>query len=79
MTALAATFGPHLPGAQNEGPSGRACTQLVPPYDVAQFSPLAGFRRYTEPNPVALYEQTVLTVTGSARWHPRQVRQPGPL
>ena len=66
VTALAATFlGPHLPGAQETKVRQVVRTQLVPPYDVAQFaSPLAGFRRYTEPNPAALYEQTVLTVTG---------------
>ena len=66
VTALAATFlGPHLPGAQETKVRQVVRTQLVPPYDVAQFaSPLAGFRRYTEPNPAALYDQTVLTVTG---------------
>ena len=51
VTALAATFlGPHLPGAQETKVRQVVRTQLVPPYDVAQFaSPLAGFRRYTEP------------------------------
>ena len=40
-------------------------TQLVPPFDVSAFpSPLAGFRKYTEPNPNALFDKPLLTVQG---------------
>ena len=56
---------PHLPGADPAEPRHVARTALEPPFDVAQFpSPLAGFRRYTEPNPADLYEREILHVSG---------------
>ncbi len=56
--------GPRLPGADEAGRTVWR-TAIEPPFDVAQFpSPLAGFRRYTEPNPAALYERPLLTVAG---------------
>ncbi len=66
VAALAGTFlGPYLPGATASDVRSVVRSELVPPYDVAQFtSPLAGFRRYTEPNPAELYDRTILTVTG---------------
>lgn len=66
VAALAATVvAPHLPGAGESDVRHVVRTQLVPPYDVAQFaSPLAGFRRYTEPNAAALFDKTILTVKG---------------
>jgi transglutaminase superfamily protein len=56
--------GPHLPGADAD--SRLVARALVtPPFDVAQFpSPLAGFRRYTEPNMAELYDQELLRVEG---------------
>ncbi|NUQ32653.1 MAG: transglutaminase domain-containing protein [Dermatophilaceae bacterium] len=56
--------GPHLPGA---GGTDRTVLRagLVPPYDVTQYaSPLAGYRKYTEPNSAELYDRTLLTVRG---------------
>lgn len=56
--------GPHLPGA-DETRRTVLRTALEPPYDVSQFpSPLAGFRRYTEPNPSEFFERTLLRVEG---------------
>ena len=43
-----------------------ARTEIVPPFDIAQFpSPLAGFRKYTEPNDAKLYDTELLRVTGA--------------
>ena len=56
--------GPHLPGG---GSTTRlvARSYVVPPIDVAAFpSPLAGFRKYTEPNPAELWHTPLLQVTG---------------
>lgn len=56
--------GPMLPGADD---SGRTVlrSSLVPPFDVTQFaSPLAGYRRYTEPNKSKLFDATLLKVKG---------------
>lgn len=74
LLALAATgawfLGPRLPGSAADAASGGATrtvwrTSLVPPFDVAQYpSPLAGFRRYTKPNPAKLYHTTLFTVSG---------------
>ena len=56
-------LGPGLPG--DDGGRTIWRTALVPPYDVSQFpSPLAGYRKYTEPNPAKLYDRTLFTVTG---------------
>lgn len=42
-----------------------ARSHVVPPIDVAAFpSPLAGFRRYTEPNPAELWDTPLLEVEG---------------
>ena len=55
--------GPRLPGAETQRTVLR--TALTPPYDVSQLpSPLAGFRRYTEPNAAELYDRTLLQVQG---------------
>lgn len=67
VLALSAGYlaGPHLPGVDRAEPRQVVRTMLEPPFDVAQFpSPLAGFRRYTEPNPAELYEEEILTVDG---------------
>ncbi len=62
--AGALVLGPRLPGAQSN-PRTVWRTALEPPFDLAQFpSPLAGFRRYTEPNPAALYDRALLAVEG---------------
>jgi hypothetical protein len=58
-----------LGGPALESRSGQARTvwrtELQPPFDVAQLpSPLAGFRRYTEPNQADLFDRTLLTVKG---------------
>ncbi|GAB3595642.1 transglutaminase-like domain-containing protein [Angustibacter peucedani] len=58
-----------LAGPALESRSGHARTvwrtDLQPPFDVAQLpSPLAGFRRYTEPNQADLFDKTLLTVQG---------------
>ena len=69
LLALAAVAGlvagPHLPGT--EGDLRRvARTEIVPPFDIAQFpSPLAGFRKYTEPNEAKLYDTELMRVTGA--------------
>jgi hypothetical protein len=69
LLALAAVVGlvagPHLPGT--DGDLRRvARTEVVPPFDIAQFpSPLAGFRKYTEPNDAKLYDTELLRVTGA--------------
>lgn len=56
-------LGPGLPG--DDGGRTIWRTALVPPYDVSQFpSPLAGYRKYTEPNPAKLYDRTLFTLTG---------------
>ncbi len=56
--------GPHLPGA-DETRRTVLRTALEPPFDVSQFpSPLAGFRRYTEPNASELFDRTLLQVEG---------------
>ena len=58
-----------LGGPALESRSGQARTvwrtDLQPPFDVAQLpSPLAAFRRYTEPNQAHLFDRTLLTVKG---------------
>lgn len=69
LLALAAVVGlvagPHLPGT--DGDLRRvARTEIVPPFDIAQFpSPLAGYRKYTEPNEAKLYDTALLKVTGA--------------
>lgn len=57
-------LGPALPGhAADTRTVWRS--DLKPPFDVSQFpSPLAGYRRYTEPNPAKLYGRPLLTVQG---------------
>ena len=67
LLALAAgaalVLGPRLPGADA---SARTIwrTQLEPPFDVSQYpSPLAGYRRYTEPNAAELYDRPLYAVT----------------
>ncbi len=58
--------GPHLPGAASTTRL-VARSHVVPPIDVAAFaSPLAGFRKYTEPNPAALWDTPLLEVQGLA-------------
>lgn len=60
----ALVVGPRLPGADSAARTVWR-TALEPPFDVAQFpSPLAGYRRFTEPNSAALFDRTLLTVTG---------------
>lgn len=64
-------LGPHLPGVDRAEPRQVVRTMLEPPFDVAQFpSPLAGFRRYTEPNPADLYDKEILTVDGLPEGQP---------
>jgi hypothetical protein len=56
--------GPVLPGHAADS---RAVwrTGMKPPFDVSKFpSPLAGYRKYTEPNPAQLYDRPLLTVQG---------------
>jgi hypothetical protein len=56
--------GPLLPGADADGRR-VARAEVVPPFDVAAFpSPLAGFRRYTEPNKADLYRTELMRVQG---------------
>ena len=56
--------GPHLPGAQADARV-VARSAVTPPFDVAEFpSPLAGFRRYTEPNVAQLWDRDLLEVKG---------------
>ena len=69
LVALAVGAGllasPLLPGTSADERREVVRTALVPPLDVSQFpSPLPGFRRYTEPNLAALYDQVVLRVRG---------------
>ncbi len=57
-------IGPVLPG-HAEGARSVWRSQVEPPFDVSQFpSPLAGYRKYTEPNKSELYDRTLLTVKG---------------
>jgi hypothetical protein len=57
--------GPALPGTESELRR-VARTEVVPPFDIAQFaSPLAGYRKYTEPNEAALWDRPLLTVKGA--------------
>jgi len=57
--------GPVLPGTQPELRR-VARTEIVPPFDIAQYaSPLAGYRKYTEPNEARLWDQALLTVRGA--------------
>ncbi|KQU68187.1 transglutaminase domain-containing protein [Phycicoccus sp. Root101] len=65
IALLAGYFvGPHLPGADATTRQ-VARSHVVPPIDIAAFaSPLAGFRRYTEPNPAELWDTPLLEVTG---------------
>jgi hypothetical protein len=57
--------GPLAPGTQPELRK-VARTEVVPPFDIAQFpSPLAGFRQYTEPNEAKLWDKPLLTVKGA--------------
>ncbi len=63
-TGGAILLGPHLPGS---GDAARTVwrTSLEPPFDLARFpSPLAGFRKFTEPNSAALFDRQLLTVEG---------------
>ena len=56
--------GPHLPGADADARV-VARSAVTPPFDVAQYpSPLAGYRRYTEPNPADLWDRDLLRVEG---------------
>ena len=73
--------GPHLPGADADARV-VARSAVTPPFDVAQYpSPLAGFRRYTEPNVAGLWDQDLLRVQGlpgghaAALRHPRRLRR----
>ena len=57
--------GPMAPGTHPELRK-VARTEIVPPFDIAQFpSPLAGFRKYTEPNEAKLWDKPLLTVKGA--------------
>ncbi|KRE42875.1 transglutaminase family protein [Knoellia sp. Soil729] len=66
VAALAGSFlGQFLPGTDEGSARAVVRSELTPPYDVAQFpSPLAGFRKYTEPNSAELYDTEILKVTG---------------
>ena len=56
--------GPHLPGSDDADRTVWR-TALEPPFDVSQFpSPLAGFRKYTEPNASELFDKTLFKVSG---------------
>lgn len=56
--------GPHLPGSDDADRTVWR-TALEPPFDVSQFpSPLAGFRKYTEPNASELFDRTLFDVEG---------------
>lgn len=71
VAALAGYFaGPHLPGADEE--SRRvARSAITPPFDIAQFpSPLAGYRKYTEPNTAKLWDRELLSVKGVPKGTP---------
>ncbi len=77
LLALAAgaalVLGPRLPGADG---SARTIwrTQLEPPFDVSQYpSPLAGYRRYTEPNAAELYDRPLYAVTGLPAGTPMRI------
>ena len=79
-----ATRGAVPTGYERRGRREVVRTALVPPLDVSQFpSPLPGFRRYTEPNTAALYDEVVLKVAGLPAGcarpvrHPRRLRRPG--
>ena len=62
---LGLVVGPHLPGADDDLRR-VARTNIVPPFDLAQFpSPLAGFRKYTEPNEAKLWDTPLLRVEGA--------------
>ncbi|WP_406832736.1 transglutaminase-like domain-containing protein [Pedococcus sp. KACC 23699] len=65
IALLAGYFvGPQLPGADSTTRL-VARSHVVPPIDIAAFaSPLAGFRKYTEPNPAALWDTPLLDVRG---------------
>ena len=55
---------PHLPGSDDADRTVWR-TALEPPFDVSQFpSPLAGFRKYTEPNASELFDKTLFEVSG---------------
>ncbi len=57
-------IGPHLPGSDDADRTVWR-TALEPPFDVSQFpSPLAGFRKYTEPNASELFDKTLFEVSG---------------
>ncbi|MCE1179094.1 MAG: transglutaminaseTgpA domain-containing protein [Micrococcales bacterium] len=60
---VGALVGPLLAG---EGQARAVARNVVkPPFDIAQFSsPLAGYRKYTEPNPAKLYDTPLLQVEG---------------
>ena len=71
--------GPHLPGSNDADRTGWR-TALEPPFDVSQFpSPLAGFRRYTEPNASELFDKTLFEVARAARGHAGPAGHPGHL
>ena len=71
--------GPHLPGGQSTTRL-VARSHVVPPIDVAAFaSPLAGFRRYTEPNPAALWDTAPAAGAGTGAGHTAAVRDAGLL
>jgi hypothetical protein len=56
--------GPHLPGSDDADRTVWR-TALEPPFDVSQFpSPLAGFRKYTEPNASELFDKTLFEIDG---------------
>ncbi|MEO6413398.1 MAG: transglutaminase-like domain-containing protein [Pedococcus sp.] len=69
LLALAAVAGllagPHLPGT--DGDLRRvARTEVVPPFDIAAYpSPLAGFRKYTEPNDAKLFDTELMRISGA--------------
>ena len=66
VAALAATLlGPLLPGRDAAEARTVVRSQLEPPFDIAEYpSPLAGFRKYTEPNLADLYDKPLLEVEG---------------
>ncbi|MBM6544930.1 hypothetical protein JNO54_02080 [Janibacter sp. YIM B02568] len=71
VAALAATLlGPLLPGRDAAEARTVVRSQLEPPFDIAEYpSPLAGFRKYTEPNLADLYDKPLLEVEGLDAGH----------
>jgi TgpA N-terminal domain/Transglutaminase-like superfamily len=65
--------GPRLPGGDDTARTVWR-TDLQPPFDVTQYpSPLAGFRKFTEPNPATLFDKTLLTVKGLPKGTPVRI------